>query len=87
MKPVEQPVIIWDRGSKKVESSASCYLIGVELSFLAESRRQILGLDLLLGHMVLVEKMLVLHLGGDAQTEVSTVKQGTGELHPRRLAE
>lgn len=48
----------------KSSASASCYLIGVDLSFLAESRRHILGLDLLLGQMVLVlvEKMLVLHL-------------------------
>lgn len=40
------------------------YLVGVNLAFLAETRRHILGLDLLLGHvvLVLVEEMLVLHL-------------------------
>lgn len=40
------------------------YLICIELSFLAESRRHVLGLYLLLGHvvLVLVEKMLVLNL-------------------------
>lgn len=50
---------------------APCYLIGVDLSFLAESRRHVLGLDLLLGHMVLVlvEKMLVLHLWGEGHTD------------------
>ena len=42
----------------------SHYLISIELSFLAESWRHVLGLDLLLGHevLVLVEKMLVLNL-------------------------
>lgn len=40
------------------------YLIRIELSFLAESWRHVLGLDLLLGHvvLVLVEEMLVLNL-------------------------
>lgn len=38
------------------------YLVGVDLAFLAETRRHILGLDLLLGHVVLVLEMLVLHL-------------------------
>lgn len=43
---------------------APTYLIRIELSFLAESWRHVLGLDLLLGRMVLVlvEKMLVLNL-------------------------
>lgn len=44
------------------------YLVGVDLAFLAETWRHVLGLDLLLGHVVLVEEMLVLHLW--AQTEV-----------------
>lgn len=45
-------------------AAAWCYLVGVDLAFLAEAWRHILGLDLLLGHvvLVLVEKMLVLHL-------------------------
>lgn len=38
------------------------YLVGVDLAFLAETWRHVLGLDLLLGHVVLVEEMLVLHL-------------------------
>lgn len=38
------------------------YLVSVDLAFLAESWRHVLGLDLLLGHVVLVEEMLVLHL-------------------------
>lgn len=40
------------------------YLVSIELSFLAESWRHVLGLDLLLGHvvLVLVEEMLVLNL-------------------------
>lgn len=40
------------------------YLVSIELSFLAESWRHVLGLDLLLGNvvLVLVEEMLVLNL-------------------------
>lgn len=40
------------------------HLVRIELSFLAESRRQVLGLDLLLGQvaLVLAEEMLVLNL-------------------------
>ena len=47
--------------------SSNEYLICIELSFLAESWRHVLGLDLLLGHvvLVLVEEMLVLNLSGD----------------------
>lgn len=45
-------------------TTSSSYLICIELSFLAESWRHVLGLNLLLGRMVLVlvEKMLVLNL-------------------------
>ena len=47
--------------------SSDEYLICIELSFLAESWRHVLGLDLLLGHvvLVLVEEMLVLNLSRD----------------------
>lgn len=42
----------------------STYLVSIELSFLTESWRHVLGLDLLLGQvvLVLVEEMLVLNL-------------------------
>lgn len=50
--------------SCNLATTTSSYLICIELSFLAESWRHVLGLDLLLGHMVLVlvEEMLVLNL-------------------------
>ena len=38
------------------------YLVCVELPFLTEARRHVLGLGLLLGQVVLVEEMLVLNL-------------------------
>lgn len=45
------------------------YLICIKLSFLAETWRHVLGLDLLLGHvvLVLVEEMLVLNLFKDTR--------------------
>lgn len=45
-------------------TTSSSYLICIELSFLYESWRHVLGLDLLLGQvvLVLVEEMLVLNL-------------------------
>lgn len=48
-------------------STLECHLICIELSFLAESWRHVLGLNLLLGHvaLVLAEKMLVLNLHND----------------------
>lgn len=60
--------LITGREVSGIESgqTAQRHLVRVELSFLAESRRQVLGLDLLLGHvaLVLAEEMLVLDLSG-----------------------
>lgn len=61
------------------------HLVRIELSFLAESRRQVLGLDLLLGQvaLVLAEEMLVLNLSGRQKN-----KQTTGvRRHRRKPAE
>lgn len=51
-------------GSKGEPLTLSGYLICIKLSFLAETWRHVLGLDLLLGHvvLVLVKEMLVLNL-------------------------
>lgn len=57
--------------------TAQRHLVRVELSFLAESRRHVLGLDLLLGHvaLVLAEKMLVLDLLGRQKNKLMNLKK------------
>lgn len=54
------------------------HLVRIELSFLAESRRQVLGLDLLLGQvaLVLAEEMLVLNLSGRQKKTKKTRESG-----------
>lgn len=51
-----------ERWGQQPPAPAWPYLVGVDLAFLAETRRHVLGLDLLLGHVVLVLEMLILHL-------------------------
>lgn len=66
--------------------SSNGYLICIELSFLAESWRHVLGLYLLLGHvvLVLVEEMLVLNLYRDTWAQRTMRRRQAGGMKQRK---